>query len=68
MPRLPSIPPQGGADLASLNRAVEALRQVVEILAGQRGDGQGRAVTWAELEALRAEVAALRAEVVRLGS
>ena len=68
MARLPSIPPGTPTDLPSIARTVEALRQVVEILAGQRGDGQSRAVTVAELDLLRANIERLRADVAGLGS
>jgi hypothetical protein len=55
MAKLPSIPP-AQPDIASMHRTIEALRQVVEILAGQRGDGQDRALTLREATALEARV------------
>jgi hypothetical protein len=60
MAKFPSIPP-AQPDLASLQRTVEAMRQVVEILAGLRGDGQDRAVLVNEITALQARIAKLEA-------
>lgn len=47
-PRLSAIPePQKNID--SMYEAIVALKQIVEVLAGQRGDATGRAATFREL-------------------
>lgn len=60
MAKLPSIP-YSGTDPISQASALNAIREIVEILAGQRGDPKDRAVTIRELEAVQARLAKLEA-------
>lgn len=45
---LPTIP-QPDMTIASIHAAVVALKEAVELLAGQRGDARDIAVTWGDL-------------------
>lgn len=46
--RLPTIP-EPSATVESLHATVRALKEAVELLAGQRGDARDIAVTWGDL-------------------
>jgi hypothetical protein len=56
MATLPAIPPLTTQDPAAIVRTVEALRQAVEIMAGQRGEAGDRSVTLKELQAALAKL------------
>ena len=55
MSKLPSVP-HFGEDTKSIAAALLAIKEIVEVLAGQRGDPNDRAVTLTELNAALARL------------